>query len=83
MACYVRTETSLGIEIHLVASRNDDSAICGMDILGDDEHYAKPVDLEGTSHHVTCHACLKIINAVKEHIKNDTKKPRPPAIGKS
>ena len=77
MLIYYRTWNDGQQSTHLAS--HSDSAICGMDLVGDDTvHDRNPEQLEGTNHRVTCSECQIIIATVKAHLTQ-----REPDGGKS
>lgn len=64
---YYRTWNYGKETVHL--SCNGDQAICGMDLVGDDEiHEREPEKLSGDGIRVTCPDCLMIIETVRMHL---------------
>ena len=64
---YYRTWNDGEQSTHL--SSHGDSAICGMDLIGDPVvHDRPPLRLNGSNHRVTCSQCQSVIATVRAHL---------------
>jgi hypothetical protein len=66
-----------------ICSPGMDLTICGLDVVGDDMIHDKDPEIlsRGKKHRVTCEDCLRIIDAVKDHLSPANVRGLPPATG--